>query len=420
MPAVTWPFAHTSSSLQDSATGPWLQDPIGVLAAMLAVLAVILWAASHPRLGRVFKIIPPLVLCYFVPTALAEAGVIPSSCDLYEWVKESLLPASLVLLTLSLDVRGILRLGPKAGLMFLAGTLGVMIGGPVALFVWHRFLPHDAWRASSYLAGSWIGGSANGLALTRSFGVDDAALGPVIVVDVALANIWLGLLLYLAARKNGMDRWLRVEAASLRKLESAMAGARHIDSRAPSIADWLGILAVAFGGAWLGHVGGQKIVSLAFLAPVQQYLGQFAWKVILATTFGVLLSFTPVRSLEGAGATKIGTLLIYLLVACIGARADFGKLIHGEAGYYLAAGVTWMLVHAVVIFGTARLIRSPFFFVAVGSQANIGGVASAPLVAAAFNPALAPVGVLLAIAGYVLGTYAGLLCAIICRAVTGG
>ena len=410
-------LAQVTTSVAGSEGGAYVQNPAGILAVLLAVLAVVFWAAGHPTIGRVFKIIPPLVLCYFLPTALRGCGVIPGESAFYEWIKQFVLPASLLLLTLSLDVRGILRLGPKAGIVFLAGTVGVIIGGPIALAIWQGHLPHDAGRVISYLAGSWIGGSANGMALSRMCKVPDAALGPVIVVDAALANIWLGLLLYSAGRHGGLDRWLGGDTSAITRLEARLEEYHKKVARTPSAADWIKILAIAFGGAWLSHVGGGWLVTLPALDVVQDYLNAFAWTVILATTFGVLLSFTRARGLEGAGASTIGTVMIYLLVTCIGAGADFDRLLHGEAGYYLALGVTWITIHGVVMLLVAKLIRAPFFFVAVGSQANIGGAASAPLVAGAFNPVLAPVGVLLAIAGYVLGTYGGLLCTILCRAV---
>ena len=403
-----------------SSTSVLIQDPAGILAVLLVVLAVVFWAAEHAWIGQVFKILPPLVLCYFLPTALRGWGVIPAESACYEWIKQFILPASLLLLTLSLDVKGILQLGPKAGIVFLAGSVGVVVGGPIALLIWRGHLPSDAWRVMSYLAGSWIGGSANGLALARAFKVTDAAISPVIVVDAALANIWLGMLLYLAGRHKPIDRWLRTDTCSITRLERRLEADHRRAARTPSTTDWIKILALAFGGTWLSHAGGEWLVRLPSLAAVEPYLNGFAWKVILATTFGVLLSFTPARGLERAGASTVGGVMIYLLVTCIGAGADFGRLWHGEAGYYLALGVTWMAIHGMVMLGVARLIRAPFFFVAVGSQANIGGAASAPLVAGAFNPVLAPVGVLLAIAGYVLGTYLGMISTILSRAVAGG
>lgn len=395
-----------------------IQDAAGQLAVLLGVLAVIFWADGRPRIGRVFKIIPALVFCYFVPTTLTALGVIPAKAPLYEWVKQFVLPASLLLLTLALDLRGIYRLGPKAGIMLLAGTAGVVLGGPIALWLWQGQVPEDAARRLAYLAGSWIGGGANAVAMQKSFNVSDALVSPIIVVDVAVANVWMGVLLFLAGRHRKVDAWLKGDTTAITELQRRMADFQARVARPPTIADLIILLALGFGFAWLAHLAGRQMIETPPFSHFREYIGGFAWKVILVTTVGVGLSFTPVRRLEGAGASKIGGVMIYLLVACIGAGADFREL--AEAHGFLWIGLTWILVHITVLLVVAKLIRAPFFFVAVGSQANIGGAASAPVVAAAFDPVLAPVGVLLAIAGYVLGTYGGLCCIWLCQLVAGG
>lgn len=395
--------------------GPLITDPAGLLALLLAVLAIIFWAQSHPVGGRLFKIVPSVVFCYFVPTALSGFGVIPNESPMYEWVKQFILPASLVLLTLSLDVPAIIRLGPKALIVMLAGTLGIMLGGPIALAIWQHWLPDDAWRRMSYLAGSWIGGGANAVALQKTFGVSDAAISPIIVVDVAVANMWTGVLLYWAGRSDRVDRWLKADASAIRILEGEIQEFQDSVTRPASLRDLLYVVAIGFGFAYLGHAAGKWIMGLEFFARLGDYLNAFAWKVIIATTAGVTLSFTRMRTLEGAGASKIGSLMLYLLIACIGAGADFRRLT--ESGAFLGLGLTWILIHIGCVLLVGKLIRAPFFFIAVGSQANIGGAASAPIVAGAFNPLLAPVGVLLAILGYVLGTYGGLVCVNLCRLI---
>jgi len=395
-----------------------VHDSAGVLAILLAVLATIFWLATHRVSGRVFKVIPALVFCYFVPTALSTARIIPTECELYEWVKQFVLPACLLLLTLSLDVKGILRLGPKAGIMLLAGTAGVVIGGPIALAIWKNKLPEEAWRLMSYLAGSWIGGGANAVALQKTFEASDAAISPIIVVDVAVANVWMGVLLVLAGRHAGVDRWFGGDTSAITTLVKRMEDFQERVARIPTLTDLMAILALGFGFAWLAHIDSLELMLHEPFASLEGVLGAFAWKVIIVTTIGMLFSFTRVRLLEGAGASKIGSVMIYVLVACIGAGADFNRLLTEEARYYLLLGGTWMLIHIVVLLAVGKLIRAPFFFVAVGSQANIGGAASAPVVAGAFNPVLRPVGVLLAIAGYVLGTYAGLACINVCKWVS--
>lgn len=397
-----------------------IEEPVGVLAVLLTVLALVFWSKQRPWGARLFNVIPAVVFCYFVPTTLSGLGLIPSQSPLYDWVKEYILPSSLLLLTLSLDVPGILRLGPKAGVMLLAGTAGVVLGGPIALLIWQSQLPQDAWRQMAYLAGSWIGGGANAVALQRTFGASDASISPIIVVDVALSNLWTGVLLYLAGRHARIDRWLGGDASAMTRLEHRMAEFERRVARTISLADLLTILALGFGLTWLAHVAGQALPRLGFFARMEGCVNAFAWKIILVGVAGVALSFTRLRSLEGAGASKFGTAMMYLLIASIGAGADFRRLLHGEAGYFLALAVTWMAVHVAVVLAVGKLIRAPLFFIAVGSQANIGGAASAPIVASAFNPVLAPVGVLLAIAGYVVGTYGGLLCVNLCRWTLGG
>lgn len=395
---------------------PLIKQPIAILAVLLAALAAIVWAQDHPRLRRLFKIVPAIAFCYFVPTLFSTFGVIPNKSPLYVWIKDFILPASLVLLTLSLDVPAILRLGPKALVMFFAATVGVIIGGPIALALWKGVLPADAWLGMSYLAGSWIGGSANGLAVARMVRAGDAVISPLIIVDVVVGYAWMGLLLYLAGRSDRLDRWFRADRTAISDLQRSMEAFHSRVVRNATVGDWLIVLALAFGTTAVGHVAGQWLAA-GPLASLSDYADAFVWKILIVTGIGLALSFTRARALEGVGASQMGNLMLYLLIACIGAGADFAHL--RDAGWYLAVGVTWMAIHAAVLIVVGRLIRAPFFYFAVGSQANIGGAASAPVVAAAFSPVLAPVGVLLAIAGYALGTIGGYLCVQICRAVSG-
>ncbi len=396
---------------------PLVSEPIGVLAILLGVLAAIFWAKDQPGTRRFFNVVPAIAFCYFVPTIFSTLRIIPNHSTLYGWVKEFILPASLLLITLSLDVPAIFRLGPKALIMFLAASGGVIIGGPIALALWQSKLPPDAWRAMSYIAGAWIGGAANGIAVQKAVHASDAAIGPVIIVDIAVAYTWMGLLLYFAGRHERVDAWFRADSSGIAALQQKMEAFHARVARNATLRDWLVILALAFGTTWIGHVAGQWLAD-GPMAALRDYLNAFVWKILLVTAAGMALSFTRARELEGVGASQMGNLMLYLLISCIGAGADFAHL--REAGWYLALGVTWMAIHAIVLIIVGRLIRAPFFYFAVASQANIGGAASAPVVAAAFSPTLAPVGVLLAIAGYALGTVGGYLCVQLCRLVAGG
>jgi uncharacterized membrane protein len=388
-----------------------LTHPAALLAVLLGVLAIIFWFGETGAGGRVYRIVPKLVFCYFVPTTLTTLGVLPSDSALYEWIKVFLLPASLLLLILALDLPGILRLGPKAVIMLLAGTTGVVLGAPLALLIFQSWLPEDTWQGMAALTGSWIGGGANMVALGQIAGTTGDMFGKMIIVDVFIANIWMGILLYAAGEQERIDRWTGADTSTIEQLKRRVADFEARVTRIPSLTDLIIIAAFAFVGSYACFKAGNWLGDQGFL------FGSTVWKFILITSLGLLLSFTPARRLDGAGASKIGSVFLYLLVASIGAHANFNLI--RDAPMLVALGAVWMLVHITVLLVIARLIRAPIFFVAVGSQANIGGAASAPIVASAFHPTLAPVGVLLAVAGYVLGTYAGLLCIWLLKVVSG-
>ncbi len=454
----------------DEASRILIQNPAGVLAALLTCLAVIFWLTQHRVFGKVFKVVPALVFCYFVPTTLTSLSIIPAESPLYKWIKAFVLPAALLLLILALDVPGILRLGPKAIIMLLAGTTGVVLGAPLALLICKGILPPDAWRGMTALSGSWIGGGANFVALGDIAGASSSMMAIMVIPDVLVASIWMGVLLYLSGQQHTIDRWTGANAAAIRDLETRLTDFQERVNRVPSLPDLMIIVAFGFGVSWISYALGVRLFDETFgymqyvaadivanpadLAPMKPHqvnaavvaalkadagaldalsvwqrmwfetsrflavnIGSGTWKYVLLTTIGVGLSFTPARNLEGAGASKIGSVLLYLLVACIGASADFREIIKQPP--YIAMAAIWMSVHIGLLLLVAWLIRAPIFFVAVGSQANIGGAASAPVVAAAFHPSLAPVGALLAVAGYVLGTYAGLVCMRMLMAVAG-
>ena len=395
----------------EEAHSPLITDPVAVLVVLLAVLAAIFWFGETQPGKRLFGIVPSLIFCYFLPTTLTTLGVLPSESVLYEWIKSFLLPASLMLLILALDVPGIVRLGPKALIMMLAGTAGVVIGGPVALWIFSSWVPPDTWQGLTALSGSWIGGGANMVALAEIAGTSNSMFGMMVIVDVSVANIWMGVLLYMAGQQQRIDRLTRADTTAIEELKRRVAEFAAKTTRVPSLTDMIIIVAIGFGGMWLATLAGRV------LGEGLQFFDATIWKFIVVTALAIALSFTPARRLEGAGASRIGTLMLYLLIASIGAHADFTQM--KQAPVLVAVGAVWMTIHAAILLAVGWMIRAPAFFFAVGSQANIGGAASAPIVAAAFHPSLAPVGVLLAVLGYVLGTYCGLIAMGLLRMVAG-
>ncbi len=388
---------------------------MGVFAVLVLTLAVIFAAERHPWGRRFFAVVPQIVFFYFVPTVLSNTGVIPLQSPVYDFVRAWLLPASLVLLTVSLDVRAVVGLGRNALVMFLAGTVSVLIGGPLAYLALGRFLPAEladqGWKGLAALCGSWIGGGANFLAVGKSVGATDSTLSMMAVVDVAVANAWMAVLLWFAGRERKLDESLGADRSSIDRVRDKVQSFQARVARTPTLADLFAIVAIGIGSTWMATAVAKQLPDIGTV------INGFTWVVVLVTTAGVLLSFTPLRNLEGAGASRIGSLFLYLLIATIGAKAEFSRV--KDAPWLVLIGTLWISIHAAIMLGTRRLLRAPIFFLAVGSQANIGGAASAPVVASAFHPALAPVGVLLAIVGYVLGTYGGLLCAAILERIYG-
>jgi uncharacterized membrane protein len=336
----------------------------------------------------------------------------------------------LVLLTLSIDLPGIRRLGPKALIMFGTGTVGILIGGPISIFLFSVYAPDvvggqgpDAvWRGLTTVAGSWIGGGANQAAMKEVFEVGDELFSAMVAVDVIIANIWMAVLLYMAGESKLIDARLGADTTALEALRERVEAFHAKHARIPTLADLMMIFAVGFGVMGISHL------LADFLAPWIEtnvpilsrfsLTSSFFWLVVIATTAGLILSFTRVSSLEGAGASTVGSAMLYFLVATIGMNMDI-LAVFERPGLFMVGGV-WMAIHATLLLIVGRIIKAPTFYLAVGSQANVGGAASAPVVAAAFHPSLAPVGVLLAVLGYALGTYAAWVCGQLMRIAVGG
>ncbi len=381
-----------------------LNDPMAIFAYLVAVLGFVFWLSGLPRFEKLFEITPPVIYAYFVPTISTTLGITPQAAPVYDWMVRFLLPVALILLMITIDVKAILKLGPVALAMVVAGTLGIVVGGPVAFLVFGSFLPEDAWMGLAALSGSWIGGTANMVAVAESVGTPDSIFGPIIVVDTVVGYGWMGVLLFFSAFQGRFDRRIGARTEAIeetnRRLAEINAHRHPLDLRRFAI-----ILAVAFAGA-------VAAVELGDALPVlgdPTIISRTTWAVLIVVTVGLALSFTPIRDLEEYGASRMGYAALYLLLTAIGAQADLKAVL--SAPLFLATGALWIAIHAAILLAAARLLRAPLFFFATGSMSNIGGAASAPIVAGVYHPAMAPVGLLMAVAGYILGIYAALGCA---------
>ncbi len=427
-------------------TTPLLTNDTIVFGVLMISLGIIFFTSSKKTgfWNKFYKIVPALFIAYFIPAILTTSGLIAPewvsineageavehSSNLYYMSSRYLLPAALVLMTLSIDLKAVFNLGPKALIMFFAGTVGIIIGGPIAVLIVGSISPEtvggegaDAvWRGLSTLAGSWIGGGANQTAMLEVYGYNQKLYGGMVFVDIVIANIWMALLLIGIGKSAKIDKWLKADTSAIENLKEKVSSYAKKVERNPNLTDLMILAAIAFGTVSFAHFGAGYLsgffnefvdgLSPGLTRNMFTFLSSsFFWMISITTLIGILLSFTKARSLEGAGASKFGSVFIYILVASIGMKMDL-KLIFENTGL-IAVGAVWMIIHAGLLILIAKIIRAPYFFLAVGSQANVGGAASAPIVAAAFHPSLATVGVLLAVFGYAIGTIGAILCTVL-------
>lgn len=412
-------------------TPPIFTNDAIVLGLLMLSLGFVFLTSSKKQgfWAKFYKVVPALLMCYLLPAILNSLNIISDETSrLYFFASRFLLPASLVLMTLSIDLKAIYNLGPKALIMFFTGTIGIIIGGPIAILIISAISPEtvggvgpDAvWRGLSTLAGSWIGGGANQAAMLEIFEYNPDLYGGMVLVDIVVANLWMAILLMGIGKSDRIDRWLKADSTAIADLKKKVTAYSESITRNPSLADFIIMLSIAFGAVGVAHWGAETIsgfLTSSFDAfndtksALSSFASTFFWMITIATAIGIAISFTRAKEYEGAGASKIGSVFIYFLVATIGMKMDLTMILDNPG--LIAIGLVWMSIHAGLLILVAKLIKAPYFFLAVGSQANVGGAASAPVVAAAFHSSLATVGVLLAVFGYVVGTYGAILSTIL-------
>lgn len=423
-------------------TQPLITDDTVVFGLLALCLGFVFYTSSIKKgfWKKFYALVPGVLMCYLLPGILTSIGLIAPEWNIesasgeiieqesmvYFVASRYLLPAALVLMTLSIDLKAIANLGSKALIMFLTGTAGIIIGGPLAILIVSIFSPEtvggadfDAvWRGLSTIAGSWIGGGANQAAMFEIFQYNPDKFSQMVLVDVIGANIWMAILLLGVGKTKKIDKWLKADTSAIETLKITVSEFAEKITRVPTIKDYIMMLCFAFTTVGIAHflgnyLSGYLIENFEFVQNPKSFLsflgGKFFWMVVIATILGILFSFTKAKNYEGAGASKIGGVFIYILVATIGMKMDLTKILDNPG--LILVGLIWISIHAILLIIVAKLIKAPYFFLAVGSQANVGGAASAPVVAAEFHPSLTSVGVLLAVFGYVVGTGGALLCA---------
>lgn len=378
-----------------------VSSPVGVIAVLCGVAAFWFYVQQITN-WKFFTYLPPLLFIYATPVFLNNLDVIPNDSPVYAGLSSFLLPVFIVLMLIKVDVPAAMRIMGKGILVMLMGTAGVVVGAVIAYAIVHRWLADDAWKGFGALAGSWIGGTGNMAAVSEMLDTPPEQFGLAVLADNVIYIMWLPILL---ASKNFADRfnkWAKVPEDRLRTMDAASAQ-MVTDESAPEMRQYIYIAAIAIGVTWISS----GLAEWIFAAQSTTYpnlnivLSQSTWRILLITTIALGLSTTPIAKLPNA--TAIGTAMIYIFVAGMGARASVEGF--GQAPAFLLGAFIWIFIHGAFCLLGAKIFRVDVHTVAIASAANIGAAASAPIVAAFHRPSLVPVSVLMALIGYALGNY---------------
>ena len=383
-----------------------ISSPIGVL-AVLCIVAAFFFLLAQVTQAKLFNYVPPLLFIYATPVFLSNLSVaghvvISNKSIIYSGLSQFVLPVFIVLMLIKVNVPAVVKVLGKGVLVMLMGTAGVVVGGVVAYVIVHGWLPEDSWKGFGALAGSWIGGTANMLATKEMLGASEAQLGLAVVADNIIYIVWLPLLLMSRDFADKFNKWARVPADRLEAMDAAAA--MHVeDDHAPTMQQYLYLAAVVFGVAAIGH-GLAPLIAAWVAETIPGIAGIFSettMRILLVTTIALLLSTTKVSELPNS--TAIGTALVYIFVAGMGARAEISGL--ADAPAFVLGAFIWIFIHGLFMLAGAWIFRVDVHSVAIASAANIGAAASAPIVAAHHRPSLVPASILLALLGYAMGNY---------------
>lgn len=397
-------------------------DDTIVFGILMAILGLVFYTSSLQVSGvkKFYAVIPPLLLCYFLPGLLNSFDIISGDHSNIGYVASNyLLPACLVLFTLNLNLKELWGMRKNAGIMYFSGTIGVILGGPFAVWVMSLFAPEvvdgETWKALATLAGSWIGGGANQAALYAILEPSPQDFSATLAVDVFVAYGWMAILIYGASKTHLLNRYFKADNSSVEALTRRMDNLAKSTIRHIEVKDVFIMMALAFSVVAIGHFVADQIATAVetHVPGLAQFslTSKFFWLILITTILGVFLSFTPARQYEGAGASKFATVFLYILIASIGMQMDILAVFANPLLFVV--GIIWIAFHGAFLFVVAKIIRAPFFFYAMGSMGNVGGVASASATAAAFHPSLISVAVIISVFSYAIGTYAAYLCGLL-------
>jgi uncharacterized membrane protein len=387
-------------------TDTLISSPAGIIAVLATVCSIFFFLERKTK-WNLFNYLPPLIFIYLIPVALSNTGIIPNHSGVYDFMGSNILPVFLTIMLLEVDLLSTVKIMGKGVFVMLLGTLGVVIGAPIALFMVKSGLGPEAWKGFAALAGSWIGGTGNMAAVAYAVNLDESSLefGYAVIADNAVYLIWLPIMLASRNFASKFNRFTGMDKGRIEKMDAAAADLVQDKGKCGMVhllyLAGIGFAATAF-ATWLSTQ----------IPPMTPVLSANTYKILTVTVIGIGLSFTRASKIPGSHAIALA--LIYLFVARMGAKADLGNL-NMSVLWFLIGAYIWIFVHGFFLIGAARLFKVDVHTAAISSAANIGGAASAPIVAAYHKPALVPVSILMAMLGYAVGNPAALLAAALCK-----
>ncbi len=384
-----------------------IHHPLLLIVVLLLIETAVLYLANHKHFSRFFNMLPSVFWIYFLPMIASSAGLIDSHSGIYSKITTYLLPMALFLLLMTVDIKAIVHLGPPALLMFFIGTLGIMLGMVMVFILFKGIIGSQFWSGFAALTGSWTGGSANMIAVKEALGTPDSVFLPMVIVDTIVPYVWMAFMVACVGLAPIFDRFNHSDRCVIDDLHKRIQNIQPQRGRELGLWTTLGLIILACTGGLF------SIYVSHFLPEIHGIISTYAWTIIIVSCLGILLSLTSAKKLEAYGTNKVGYFILYFVLTSIGAKASISHI--GSAFILIAAGFLVVFIHAGVLLIAARIMRAPLFLVAVSSQANVGGVASAPLVAEIYQKGFASVGLLLAILGNIEGTYIGILTGQICH-----
>ena len=387
-----------------------IDSPIGVMAVLVAVVAFYFWL-ERATSWKIFNYLPPLIWVYATPVLLSNFGLIPFSSEAYSFLRQYGLPVFIVLMLIKVDVLGAVKIMGKGVFVMLLGSVGVVVGGVLAYWLGQRLsfggvfpLPADSWKAFGTLAGSWIGGTGNMTAAHAALDGTAEHLTMSAAADQMVYLIWLPLLLGCKAFADRFNTWMRVPESRIEQMEIAAAKYDNKES-APTMLELLYLALLALSFTWISLELSERLNPVIMFGAT--VITASTWLILIVTTLALIGSLTPARKLPGA--QPIAMAIIYVYVARVGATMDLSAVDMGQVGAFIAMAYVWIFIHGLFILFGAWLFRVDVHTLAIASAANIGGAASAPIVAAHHRESLVPASILMALIGYAVGNYLAIL-----------